>query len=200
MQLFMLSAGISDAALITQIENRLKQSFGTPNVRTMTQLHGVDGTPPDDEAVRHTLVRSDVVLVLLAGHSILRLSQSGAPDHFALRLALDNTHIRVIPALLHNIAMPERAILPADMQALADLNAVIIREKPHFEPDMTLLVDQVNKVAVGQISGVRSMFHDGDALPTKVNTPLIARTRLLMMGAGGAVAIMILLLILWLNG
>ncbi len=65
MQVFMLSTGIRDATLVTQIENRLKQSLGTPNLRTIAQLRGrSDNHPIDDDALRHVLVRSDVPILL----------------------------------------------------------------------------------------------------------------------------------------
>lgn len=181
LRLFLTYADSDDRLLLERIRERLETGFGASNIVTSAGV--TTGVDNPDEALRNAVIRCDAVLVVIGNgwmrDSDTRLQSPDGAEHIPLRYGLDNEKIRVIPVLIDGAEMPTPADLPAALRGLAALNAHQVRGADTFEQDMDLLVEQVNKIGVGQISGVRAMFHDMDDMaetlpqkPSPVNLPL----------------------------
>ena len=113
--------------------------------------------------VQWAINRCEVVLVIIGrqwftdsqGHSLL----TNPKDLIAQELGFVFTRkgLPIIPILIDGAKAPSEAQLGTTFRLLALKNAAIVRDGAEFDRDMMHLIDQLNKLVSGQISGVRSL-------------------------------------------
>ncbi len=150
-------------AFTGRIHDRLEMAFGDDNI-----FKDVDDIPPGEDfraVLRNAIDDCDVMLVVIgrgwldATDTQGRRRLDGVNDfvRFEIETALARDDMRVVPVLVDNAPMPQPEHLPPSIRQLAYRNAVAIRHDPDFRRDIERLVEQLNRLMVGQISGVRAL-------------------------------------------
>jgi hypothetical protein len=130
-----------------RLHDRLAEAYGEDNV-----FFDVDDIPMGADfrdVIRETLERVDVVLAVVGeGWNLARLAQDTDFVRAELREALALKK-RVVPVLVGDTKMPTAAVLPADLEELAYLNAVRLRADPDFATDADRLVASLGPTTNG---------------------------------------------------
>lgn len=153
-------------AVAGRIYERLQTAFGESNV-----YKDLDDIPPGSDfrdVIRLAIDECDVTLIVIGPGWLHAADADGKrlleseddPLRFEIATALHRQDMTVIPLLVNGAGMPLPGDLPDDLKQVAYRNAVVVRDDPDFRRDMDRLVDQLNKLMVGQISGVRALGPD----------------------------------------
>ncbi len=138
----------ADSETITgRIYERLVQAFGRRQV--FRDLY----TIPPGTNFRRTMTAAasscEVMLVIIGPHwanitdsrGHKRLFDEDDPVRVEVETGLRNPNVTVVPVRVKNASMPAKADLPATLQELPDLNALMVRDDPDFDRDMGELIN-----------------------------------------------------------
>lgn len=135
----------SDSAAVSgRIYDHLTQALGRRQV-----FKDVDDIPPGVDFptyIEQSLSQSDLLLAIIGPHWLEARGPAGPrllePADF-VRVEIETGFrlgLTVIPLLVDGATMPAAEALPASLQALARLNAVVVRNDPDFRRDMQRVI------------------------------------------------------------
>ncbi len=111
-----------------------------------------------------------------------RLFTPGDYVHAEVEAALRKPGLLVLPVLVRNAKMPQRAELPTSIASLADRNAIVVRSDPDFDHDIAELIDALAKVVPSVGRGSVSRVIEFDEREAKDNDSLRLKLRSLRQG------------------
>lgn len=134
------------------IYNLLCKSFGKRNV--FRDVDKPDYGAPFPHTIQREVSRAHVVFVVIGSNWVDARDDKGHrrlnnPTDFVRReieIGLDNRRTRVIPLLLGDTEMPNKADLPDTLHELVKLQALQVRFTPGaFEDDMSSVIQQIKR-------------------------------------------------------
>ncbi|MCL4256886.1 MAG: hypothetical protein KJ043_24220 [Anaerolineae bacterium] len=155
--------------------------------------------------VQWAINRCDVMLIIIgrywftdkAGNRLLADTKDLILQE--LGFAFTRKGLPIIPVLIDNAKAPTEAQLGPALRILALKNPAVVRDGAEFERDMMRLIDQLNKLVSGQISGVRTLTDnepEADAEPFDANIAHRRKTiTMLGLAIGGGIGLIILALL-----
>ena len=189
--------------LARKIYDVLAREFGANSITkdvhyTRDVLKPIPPNPMGE--VQWAINRCDVVLVIIGrnwftdkqGNNLMSNPQDVVLQE--LGFAFTRKGLPIIPVLIDGAKAPTEAQLGPALKILALKNPAIVRDGEEFDRDMMRLVDQLIKLASGQISGVRSLA-EPDGEPESFNANIV-RSRKVITFLGLALGALIGLTIL----
>lgn len=179
----------ADSTSITgRIHDRLAMAFGEENI--FKDVMDIPAGADYKDVIEHQILAADVVLVMIgdkwlnaANENGRRLEDPADVVRFEIVTGLQNKHTLVIPVLVNNARMPEKRLLPPDMQALAHYNAARVRNDPDFNRDAEWLINQTFNAFEIEGSGRSLSSRPMIAIAALVLVTIVALV--LLSGAGG---------------
>lgn len=162
--------------LAEQLCEYLEGSFGPRNVVRPFTVSITEGEAPlAPDALRARVGQCDILLAIIGPEWLAltnsddsrRLDDPDDPVTIALESALSRPRFLVVPVMLAGAIMPPTDQIPPSLRALATKSRATVRAGATFNADMDLLVEQINKLVAGQISGVRTLVIDEGPPGTK---------------------------------
>ena len=205
------------AQIAERIYDRLLVAFGQTNVFKDAYELG-----PDEDlrkAIRRNMGRCEATLIIIGNqwltvtgeHDVRLLDDPDDPVRTEVEVALeqaDKYNMALIPLLVDGALLPTPNELPDSLTDLANRHHTQVNNAT-FEADMSQLIEQMNKVVTGQISGVRAIMQSSE-MPEQLATisdldssPSLSqtdRTAMLYIIGGGVGLVLLILLILTLSG
>lgn len=206
-----LSYRKTDNPLLTQrIYDALAHHFGENSiVKDMFHARDILKSSPTNSLaeMQWAINRSDVMLVIIGRHWLADaqgkpyLADVNDPVLQELGFAFTRPDLPIIPVLIDNAQAPTEAQLGPALRMLAFKNHAVVRDGSDFERDMMHLIEQINKVASGQISGVRRLTENDPPLDDEreLDAHIIQRRKLItMLGltVGGVIGLLIVAFLL----
>lgn len=152
--------------LVRKIYDVLAREFGANSITkdvhyTRDVLKPAPPNPMGE--VQWAINRCDVVLVIIGrnwftdkqGNTLMSNTQDMVLQE--LGFAFTRKGLPIIPVLIDGAKAPTEAQLGVALKLLALKNPAMVRDGEEFDRDMMRLIDQLNKLVSGQISGVRSL-------------------------------------------
>lgn len=193
--------------LVKAIYERLVHEFGassiSKDVNKKRDISRPDAPNPRGE-VEWAINRCDVMLVIIGNHWVMdrqgnrHMTNLQDPVLQELSFAFLRKDLPIIPVLIDNAKFPSEAKLEMVLRPLAMKNAAIVRDGEDFERDMMHLIDQINKLAAGQISGVRTLT-EPEGNPNQFAANSIRRSQtiaIIGLSIGMAIGLLILAVLL----
>jgi hypothetical protein len=195
--------------LVGRIYDTLVREFGSSSV-IKDVYYARDILKPDAPnpigEVQWAINRSDVMLVIIgrywltdrAGNRLLT-----DPDDLILQelgFAFTRKGLPIIPVLIDDAKAPTEAQLEPALKILAFKNPAVVRDGNEFERDMMRLIDQLNKLVSGQISGIRALTENEPRDDVEaVDANILKRRKVITMlglAVGGLIGLAILAFLL----
>ncbi len=191
--------------LVRRIYDTLVREFGANSVvKDVFYARDILKSTPTNPIgeVQWAINRCDVMLVIIgrywftdkAGNPLLADIKDLILQE--LGFAFMRKGLPIIPVLIDDAKAPTEAQLGPALRALAFKNPAIVRDGAEFDRDMMRLIDQLNKLVSGQISGVRTLTeNEPEADSQLLDANVIQRRKtitLLGLAVGGAIGLMIL--------
>ena len=159
MQVF-VSYRRNDGALVDRLLDHLRVAFGS--VDFFRDVDHIDGGQDLRRRLGHSVRASDLVLVLI-GPNWERRVPDRRPDQIDLRFVEDyvqmevevalGANVPILPVLLGDTPMPNRAALPPSMWEITALAASRVRSDPDFGGDIELVARRLRDLGIGETSG-----------------------------------------------
>ena len=139
-----------------RIHEKLVERFGAETV-----FMDVDNIPPGEdfaEYYRHWLQDKAAIVLIIIGKTWATIksqdNKTGLPrlhyegDHVRIEVAaaLGMNQLKVIPVLVDEADMPQRADLPESLHRLPQLSAAKVRQDPDFRSDIKRLITAIESI------------------------------------------------------
>ena len=168
----------SDTQIIVgRIYDRLEAAFGRDNV-----FKDVFDIPPGKDfrdVVREGVAWCDVMLVIIGPTWLSVTDEDGArrldqADDFVrieVKTGLEDDGVVTIPVLVKDATLPRARQMPSDIQHLAYINAITVRNDPDFNRDMARLLETVRTVAATRAPTTPTMAERPRGTPEVLTRP-----------------------------
>jgi hypothetical protein len=154
-----------------RIYDRMVQAFSKANV-----FKDVDNIAPGADfrgVLKEAVSQADVALIIIGpkwlaitdGAGNRRLDDSGDFVRIEVESALQRESCLTIPVLVDGAKMPNASDLPESLRELAYKNAVVVRDDPDFNTDITRLVNSI-PTSLAQPAAPRQQANKRGGLPT----------------------------------
>ena len=193
--------------LVKRIYDKLANEFGASSVsKDVYDSRDIlkPSAPNPIGEVQWAINRCDVMLVIIGKHWLVdKFGKTllNNPQDLILQelgFAFTRKGLPIIPVLIDGAKAPTEAQLGPALRVLALKNPAMVRDSDEFERDMMRLMDQLNKLVSGQISGVRSLT-EPEGEPEEFSANIVKRRQsITFMGIaiGAGIGLLILALLL----
>jgi formylglycine-generating enzyme required for sulfatase activity len=137
--------------LVGQMRQQLVEAFGTENV--FKDWVDIAGGMDFRALIETELTSSNVMLVIIGprwagitdSQGSKRLFDPGDFTRTEIEMGLARPKMRVIPVLVMGADLPRPADLPESLQPLLHMNAISVRNDPHFDHDIKRLIQDIRQ-------------------------------------------------------